>query len=213
MDERTTGIILRTRPLTESSLIVQWLTRDFGRLATVAKGARRAKSPFSGKLDLFYLADFSFQTSRRGDLHTLREVNVREYHRGLRSDLAYLHQSSYVVQLLELTTEMNTPLLGLFELVVEVVAFIPRSVPRALTMHGFEMKLLTELGLQPDLSGSALTSGALRILEQVGTSDFLHISRLRASAAQAEEIETCLGRFILDQFGRVPKVRAAALLR
>ena len=39
---RTTGLVLRTRPLTETSLIVQWLTRDFGRVATVAKGARRA---------------------------------------------------------------------------------------------------------------------------------------------------------------------------
>ena len=41
MDERTSGIILRTRPLTETSLIVQWITPDLGRVATVAKGARR----------------------------------------------------------------------------------------------------------------------------------------------------------------------------
>ena len=34
-------MILRTRPLTETSLIVHWLTRDFGRISTVAKGARR----------------------------------------------------------------------------------------------------------------------------------------------------------------------------
>ena len=40
--ERSTGLILRTRALTETSLIVHWLTPDLGRLATVAKGARRA---------------------------------------------------------------------------------------------------------------------------------------------------------------------------
>ena len=55
---RTIGLVLRTRPLTESSLIVSWLTEHFGRLSTLAKGARRAKSPFSGKLDLLYLAEF-----------------------------------------------------------------------------------------------------------------------------------------------------------
>ena len=67
MDERATGIILRTRLLTDTSLIVHWLTPDLGRLATVAKGARRPKSPFRGKLDLFYEADFSFARSRRSE--------------------------------------------------------------------------------------------------------------------------------------------------
>ena len=42
MIQNATGLILRTRPLTETSLIVHWLTPDFGRIATVAKGARRA---------------------------------------------------------------------------------------------------------------------------------------------------------------------------
>src|SRR4051794_29060532 len=99
MDERTSGLILRTRPLTETSLIVHWLTADFGRLATVAKGARRPKSPFRGKLDLFYLADFTFARSSRSDLHNLREINLRETHHGLRTELAYLRQASYCTAL------------------------------------------------------------------------------------------------------------------
>ena len=78
MTESTHGLILRTRPLTETSLIVHWLTPDLGRIATVAKGARRPKSPFAGKLDLFYAADFSFSRSRRSELHVLREASLRE---------------------------------------------------------------------------------------------------------------------------------------
>jgi len=77
MDERATGLILRLRPLTETSLIVNWLTAEGGRIATVAKGARRPKSPFRGKLDLFYEADFSLLRSRRSDLHILRSEERR----------------------------------------------------------------------------------------------------------------------------------------
>src|SRR6516225_8802932 len=77
MIERATGLVLRARPLTETSLIVNWLTSNLGRLATVAKGARGPKSPFRGKLDLFYLADFTFTRGRTTDLHKLREVSVR----------------------------------------------------------------------------------------------------------------------------------------
>src|SRR5947209_13936187 len=110
MIENATGIILRTRPLTDTSFIIHWLTPDFGRLATVAKGARRAKSPFAGKLDLFYLADFSFQRSRRSELHNLREVSLKDTHAGLRKDMDYVLQASYCTALVEQTTEMETPL-------------------------------------------------------------------------------------------------------
>ena len=90
MSENAIGLVLRTRPLTDTSLIVHWLTPEFGRLATVAKGARRPKSPFAGKLDLFYLADFSFQRSRRSELHQLREVSLRETHAAIRKELEHL---------------------------------------------------------------------------------------------------------------------------
>src|SRR5580765_2597628 len=105
MIERATGLILRTRPLTETSLIVHWLTPDLGRLATVAKGARRPKSPFRGKLDLFYLAEFSFSRSRSSERHNLRQIQLRETHEFLPRDLLFLQQASYCVWLVELTTE------------------------------------------------------------------------------------------------------------
>src|ERR1700687_5232239 len=99
MIQSATGLILRTRPLTETSLIVHWLTPDFGRIATVAKGARRPKSPFLGKLDLFYVADFSFSRSRHSDLHLLREISLRELHPALRRDLVSLRQAAYATEL------------------------------------------------------------------------------------------------------------------
>src|ERR1051325_7689890 len=93
--ESSIGIVLRTRPFTETSLIVNWLTPELGRISTVAKGARRPKSPFLGKLDLFYVAEFSFARSRRSELHTLREVSLRETHVPLRRELGYVQQAAY----------------------------------------------------------------------------------------------------------------------
>ena len=51
MDEKANGIILRVRPLTDSS-DRPLANSEHGRLSTVAKGARRAKSSMRGKLDL-----------------------------------------------------------------------------------------------------------------------------------------------------------------
>src|SRR5712671_3922902 len=116
MDERAQGLVLRLYPLTETSLIVRWLTPELGRISTVAKGARRPKSPFRGKLDLFYLADFSFSRSRRSELHNLREVSLKETHSFLRKELGYLQQAAYCATLIEQATEAETPLNSIFEL-------------------------------------------------------------------------------------------------
>ena len=76
MDDKCTGLVLRLRPLKDTSLIVHWLTPEYGRFATTAKGCRRAKSPFRGKLDLLFEANIAFRRSRHTDLHTLTEVNL-----------------------------------------------------------------------------------------------------------------------------------------
>src|SRR5437773_12313510 len=126
MIESATGLILRTYPLTDTSLIVRWLTPDFGRIATVAKGARRPKSPFLGKLDLFYEADFSFTRSRRSDLHTLREISLRAMHPALRQELGYLQQASYCARLIEQASETDTPLPAIYELLRAFLAALPQ---------------------------------------------------------------------------------------
>src|SRR3989442_346624 len=142
MIESAQGIILRTRPLTETSLIVNWLTPEFGRISTVAKGARRSKSPFLGKLDLFYEADLSFSRSRRSELHTLREVSLRNTHPALRRELGYLQQAAYFAALIEQTTEIETPLPEIFDLLRVLLDALPQRPPQSQTVLAFELKLL-----------------------------------------------------------------------
>jgi DNA repair protein RecO (recombination protein O) len=205
MDERTAGLILRTRPLAETSLIVHWLTRDHGRISTVAKGARRPKSPFRGKLDLFYLADLSFQPSHRSELHLLKEVSVRGFHLALRQELGYLQQAAYFARLLEESTEQNTPLPGLLSLMNDVLEFLPLGPPAALTIFAFEVKLLATLGLKPDLEQSNLSSGAREILERLAELPWTIAARIKMTTAQIAEADRFLHRFMVFEFGRCPR--------
>jgi len=207
MIESATGLILHTRPLTETSLIVSWLTPDFGRIATVAKGARRPKSPFAGKLDLFYHADLSFQRSRRSELHTLREIVLRETHSALRQELGYLQQASYCAALIEQTTETETPLPAVFELMTSFLKHLPQHPPQPQTIFAFEIKLLNELGLKPDLLKSHLTPGAGRITNALLQSDWPALSRLKLSKAQVTELRQFLHGFLIFHLGKIPKGR------
>ncbi len=211
MIQTATGIILHTRPLTETSLIVHWLTPDFGRMATVAKGARRLKSPFLGRLDLFYLADFSFSRSRRSDLHILREVGLRETHGPLRQNLAGLRQATYAAAFIEQATESETPLPAVFELMRGFLDCLCRQSPVPQAVFAFELKLLRELGLNPDWGKTGLTAGTKQIVRTLAARNWQASCYLRPTSRQIEELRRFLHGFLIFHLGRLPRGRAAAL--
>lgn len=64
--------VLHTYPFKETSLVVEFFTRDFGRVAAVAKGARRPRSAMRGMLQAFQplLATWSGKSELR-NLHSL----------------------------------------------------------------------------------------------------------------------------------------------
>ena len=208
MTESASGIVLRTRPFTETSLIVNWLTPEAGRLSTIAKGARRPKSPFRGKLDLFYEADFSFARSRRSELHVLREVSLRDTHAALRQDLAWLQQASYAAALIEQATERETPLPTLFELMRDFLAVLPGRPTLPQNIFAFELKTLQELGLKPDLDQSRLTVGAREIARILAEAEWPRIGQLKLSDAQTHELRQFLHGFLVFHLEKIPRGRS-----
>lgn len=74
----TEAIVLRTYPLGEADRLVSVLTRSFGRLKGVAKGARKPKSAFSGMLEpLSYVRLWFFENETR-ELVRLRQGELIE---------------------------------------------------------------------------------------------------------------------------------------
>jgi DNA repair protein RecO (recombination protein O) len=206
-----TGLILRARPLTETSFIIHWLTPEFGRLATVARGARRAKSPFAGKLDLFYLADFSFSRSRRSDLHMLREVSLREAHGEIRKDISKLQQAAYATAFIEQATETETPLPAVYELLLGFLGCLCRGKAAPQLVFALELKLLHELGLEPNLVETSLAAGTKKIAGILSSHDWSGGRRLKLTDVQTAELRQFLHGFLIFHLGRLPKGRAAAL--
>lgn len=209
--ENASGLILRTRPLTDTSLIVHWLTADQGRLATVAKGARSAKSQFAGKLDLFYEADFSFVRSRRSELHTLREVSARDQHTALRTDFGYVTQASYAVAFIEQMTETETPVPEVHSLLKGFLTHLPKQPPQPRNVFAFELRLLGALGLEPDLGESGFSGSAKKLVKALTASDWSELPLLKATAEDVRAVRQFLHGFIIYNCQRLPKGRAEAV--
>jgi DNA repair protein RecO (recombination protein O) len=209
MEERASGIILRTRPLTETSLIVHWLTPDHGRISCVAKGARRPKSPFVGKLDLFYEADFSFQRSRRSELHTLREVILQRTHAKLREDITRVQQASYFAVLIERTTEMETPLPEIHWLLHQALEAVTEHESGAATVFGFEIKLLATMGVLPPIE--SLPVATQNLAQQLLESNFSRTSAVPADSETSRQLNRFLRVAIGTALERLPLERERTL--
>lgn len=211
MHEQDHGMILRVRPLSESSLVVHWLAAGMGRVATVAKGARRPKSAFLGKLDLFVSAQFSLARSSRSTLHALREVVVARRRDALARDLTLLAMASYAVHAIEVGTEPDTPIPELHDLMTGFVDHLVGHPPAARTLHAFEIKLLACLGLEPNLGDASLPPAAQALLGGLLEADWSDLAALQADPAAARIVGPFLLRSIVQGLGRIPKGRADAL--
>lgn len=145
--ERSVGIITRLTKLTDTSLIVHWFTEDAGLIKTVAKGARRPKSPFAGRLDLFFSAEVHWAPARKGELHTLREVQPGNYRPGLRKDYHATLLAAYCCRLLEQAVERDHPEPELHDLLTRALDHIDAAGPSTRALFHFEHELARLLGL------------------------------------------------------------------
>ncbi len=143
----TQGIIIARMSFGNTSLIVRCLCPQAGRLTLMAKGATRPKSPFTGLIDLFYLADLQYQPSRSGDMHTLREVRLIEAHLGLRRSYANLLAAQYFAALIETVTETGTPVPGEYELFVKALGYLSQVEVTWRAVERFELRILELAGI------------------------------------------------------------------
>ncbi|HEY9509907.1 MAG TPA: DNA repair protein RecO C-terminal domain-containing protein, partial [Verrucomicrobiae bacterium] len=81
----------------------------------------------------------------------------------------------------------------------------PRSI------YAFELKLLRELGLQPDLEETRLNPETKKLVEALTQSDWPQIAELKASAAQAASLRQFLHGFLIYHLGKIPKGRTDAI--
>lgn len=152
---KTEAISLRVIPVTNTSAIVVWLTRDAGRLVTIIKGAYRPKSMFFGRFDLFHTCELVYYTYAREHLHTARESSPLKWRTPFRSDWRACAVASYLCDLIEKVTPWGGPHPQLFALLDQMLDDLAEHGLDLPTLFWFELKLMELLGLAPRLNSCA----------------------------------------------------------
>jgi DNA repair protein RecO (recombination protein O) len=157
--QSTAAILLRKRKFSDTSLIVSWCTESLGCIQTVAKGARRAKTPFAGKLDLFFETEISIVPSRKSTLHTLTEVVVKNPFAGIRKNYLRTQAAAYFVELIEICTERDHHEPELFALLRRAFGYLDANDPNLRAVSHFETELARIMGVH---AKSAVTASPAR---------------------------------------------------
>ncbi len=196
--ERADAIVLRVQPVTESSLLTTWFTREFGKLKTLAKGARRPKSPIRGRIDLFYETEISFLRSRRSDLHLLNECFLENPHLALRANVPVLTAASHVCELVDALTVVEDAHPELFSLRAEMLTSLEKSATPA-QLIWFELQAFAATGWKPVFDGE---TGAAKVMRSLAGASAAAASRVRLSAEQTRAAQDFLEEFRQTHLGR-----------
>jgi DNA repair protein RecO (recombination protein O) len=154
--EKADAIVIRQADFSESSRVVTFFSREFGKFAALAKGAKRLKGPFDAALDLLSTCRVVFIRKSSGTLNLLTEARLTQrftpQNSGTPSSLNSVYGGYYVAELLNGLTEDFDPAPEVFDLSVATLnslSAVDSQFP-SIIIH-FQISLLQLIGLLPNL--------------------------------------------------------------
>ena len=155
---KTEAVVLRSIRYGEADRILHLYSRDRGRIGAIAKGARKPKSRFGGRLEPFFRLDLMLHEGR-SDLLTVTGVATVDGYPRLRSDGAAIGAGARacdaVLRLLD-AAEPNPPAYNLLCRYLELLdqPGNPRSASLEVALS-FRLKLALVAGFTPELASCA----------------------------------------------------------
>ena len=157
---KTKGIILRKINFGEADQILTILTKDEGKISALAKGARRLKSKFLGKLELFYNVDLNYFQGR--ELAHLNEVEsfvlLQEENLDLKSRSLLFYMAEATHKLVPEGQECQK----IYDLLKEVLIHFEKTTSEGI-FYAYMVKLLSELGFMANWDHCQETNDKLNL--------------------------------------------------
>ncbi len=149
--EKTDAIVIRLADFSNTSRVVTFFTRDFGKTSAIAKGGKRLKGPFDTGLDLLSESRIVFLRKFSGALDILTEASLTLRFRPNSANVGSFYAGCYVADLLTCLTIEDDPHPHLFETAQWALRQLMTQADYRLVVLRFELVLLREIGHLPVL--------------------------------------------------------------
>jgi DNA repair protein RecO (recombination protein O) len=147
------GIVLRGYPFGESHRVVVLLSPNHGKLRTVAKGVRKTKSRFGGRLEPFTHVDLVLYEGT--NLDTITQVSIISAFPNLREDLDRVLAAGTMIEVVDAVAQEDEPSQRLFLLLHRGLAVLDAGAPHHDLVTSFLLKAADIIGVAPALDACA----------------------------------------------------------
>jgi DNA repair protein RecO (recombination protein O) len=157
---KTEAVVLRSLRYGEADRILHLYTPHRGRVSAIAKGVRRTRSRFGGRLEPFFRLRLVVHEGR-SDLVTVTSAETVDGHARLRSDGPALDVAARACEAVARLFETDDPHPEVFNLLCNELSLLDRDVACATPSNllAFRLKLLLAAGIAPQL-GACTSCGA-----------------------------------------------------
>jgi DNA repair protein RecO (recombination protein O) len=154
---KTEAIVLRSLRYGEADRILHLYTPQRGRVSAIAKGVRRARSRFGGRLEPFFRLQLDLHEGR-GELLTVTGAQTVEAYPRLRSDARALDAAARACDAVGRLFETGEPHPNVFNLLCRRLSLLDTgagAASRRTDALAFRLKLMLAAGLAPQLGACA----------------------------------------------------------
>ena len=145
---RDRAVVVRTHKLGEADRIVVLLTAEHGKVRAIAKGIRKTKSRFGGRLEP--LTHVSLLLYQGRELDIVSQAETIDPTRPLMDDLDRLTQGLALLEAVDRLTPDREPVPDLYRMLVGALRTLAAR-PSELVVPAFFWKVLASEGLRPEL--------------------------------------------------------------
>jgi DNA repair protein RecO (recombination protein O) len=147
------GIVLRSYPFGEADKVVIVLSPNRGKLRTVAKGVRKTKSWFGGRLETLTHVDLVLYEGKNLDMIT--QVSIIEAFPALRTDLDRVVAAGTMIEVADFVAQEDEPALRLFLLLQRGLRALDGGRPHPDLVTAYLLKAAEIVGVAPALTRCA----------------------------------------------------------
>ncbi len=153
---KSEAIVLRSLRFGEADRILHLYTPNRGRLSAIAKGVRRSKSRFGGRLEPYFRLQLVLYQGR-SDLLTVTSAETIDGHPRLREHAGALDGASRACDAVARLFDDGDPHRGAYHLLANELALLDADPARATRANAlaFRLKLLLAAGFAPQLAACA----------------------------------------------------------
>ncbi|SDC31506.1 DNA repair protein RecO [Shouchella lonarensis] len=154
MLKKVDGIVLKSIDYGETDKIVTLYTTSYGKMAVLAKGAKKGTSRFSAVTQPFVYGSFLFFQGR--GMPSLSQGDVLQSFKTIHMDMTKAAYAAYMVELVDKLTEARRIYLHVFDWLIVALKQLETGYDGEVIARIVDLKMLTVAGAKPVLDYCAV---------------------------------------------------------